>query len=39
MVCLGINKPSKIPPDDVELKKGENRDQKAMLLLLLGHEK
>jgi hypothetical protein len=34
-----IGMPPNIPSDDVEPKRGENGDEKAKLLLLLGHEK
>jgi hypothetical protein len=37
-VCLRIGKPPKTPPDDIESKRGESRDEKAKLLLLVGHE-
>jgi hypothetical protein len=37
-VCFGIDRPPKMPSDDVEPKRCEIRDVKANLLLLLGHE-
>jgi hypothetical protein len=37
-VCLGISRPLKTPPDEVEPKIGEIEDEKAKLRLLLGHE-
>jgi hypothetical protein len=37
-VCFRVDGPPKIPPVDIESKRGEDRCWKAMLLLLLGKE-
>jgi hypothetical protein len=39
MVCLGIGRLAKSPSDDIEPKRGEIVDEKAKLLLLIGHKK
>jgi hypothetical protein len=36
--CLGVGRPTKMPPDNVESKRSEDGMRKTTLLLLLGHE-
>jgi hypothetical protein len=38
MVCLEVVRPLKTSSDDVESKRGEDRDWKSTLLLLVGQE-